>query len=92
MTEPRDDQVVDGELVEDGAAPPPPEPTGYTEGGVPTFDFVRERVEGRYGTSIGSAELADESAAGRAVDEQFAERERAGRDKLEQIRRSMRKE
>jgi phage shock protein A len=70
---------------------PPPVPDGdYNEAGVPSFDYVRDRIEGRIATSEGASELAEGSAA--SVDEQFADRERAGREKLEQIRRSMRGE
>ena len=60
----------------------------YTEGGVPTFDSVRDRIEGRVGTSIGAAELAGDAE----LDEKLAERDRAGQEKLEQIRKSMRGE
>jgi hypothetical protein len=28
---------------------------GYTTSGVPTFDSVREKIEGRYQTSVGAA-------------------------------------
>jgi len=79
-----EDPVVDAEIVEDSAVPP----GDYTEGGVPTFDYVRDRIEGRFGTSTGAAELAGDAE----LDEKLAERDRAGRDKLEQIRRSMRGE
>lgn len=41
----------------------------YTDRGVPTFDSVRERIEGRFGTSVGSAELAHDSSAGKSVEE-----------------------
>ena len=61
----------------------------YTEAGVPTFDRVREKIEGRFGMSIGSAELAHESPAGKTVDEQWDERQKAAKAKLEEIRRSM---
>ncbi|MGG7103945.1 hypothetical protein [Rhodococcus sp. 24CO] len=61
----------------------------YTEAGVPTFDRVREKIEGRFGTSIGSAELAHESPVGKTVDEQWDERQKAAKAKLEEIRRSM---
>ena len=44
-----------------------PVDTGYTPGGVPTFDSVREKIETRYGTAIGSAELDAESPEGRTV-------------------------
>lgn len=71
---------------------PEPEETGYTEGGVPTFDAVREKVETRYGTAVGSSELAAETPEGRRVEEQFEERQRAAAERLEQIRKSMRED
>ncbi|MFL6140785.1 MAG: hypothetical protein ACJ72N_02800 [Labedaea sp.] len=72
---------------------PPPVPDGdYNEAGVPSFEYVRDQIEGRIATSAGASELAEGSAPAASVDEQFADRERAGRDKLEQIRRSMRGE
>jgi len=88
MTEPN--EPIDAEIVED----PPPilTPTGYTDAGVPTFDYVREQIENRHATSTGANELADESAQGRTIDQQMAERDKAGRDKLEEIRRAMRGE
>ena len=36
------------------ALTPPVEDTGYTAGGVPTFDSVREKIETRYGTAQGA--------------------------------------
>lgn len=66
--------------------------TDYTEGGLPTFDYARDRIEQRIATSIGAAELPDEAAAAATVDEQFAARERAGKDKLAEIRRAMGKD
>ena len=69
----------------------PTEPdTGYTSSGVPTFESVREKIESRYETSIGSAELDAESPEGRDVEDQFEERKRAAADRLAQIRESMR--
>ena len=62
--------------------------TDYTDAGVPTFDYVRDRIESRVATSIGTAELNQPSTT--SIDEQLADRERTGRDKLEEIRRSMR--
>ena len=62
------------------AAPPPaapPEDTGYTASGVPTFDSVREKIETRYGTAIGAAELDAESTEGRTIEEQYDARQRA---------------
>ena len=71
----------------------PTEPdTGYTSSGVPTFESVREKIESRYETSIGSAELDAESPEGRDVEDQFEERKRAAADRLAQIRESMRED
>lgn len=64
----------------------------YTDDGLPTFDYVRDRIEGRIATSMGAAELPDQAAAGASIDEQFETREQAGKDRLEQIRRAMRGE
>ncbi len=71
--------------------PPPATPldTGYTAGGVPTFDSVREKIEARYATSVGSAELAAETPEGRTVEEQYDTRQKAAAERLAQIRRSM---
>jgi phage shock protein A len=63
--------------------------TGYTPDGVPTFESVREKIETRYGTAIGAAELAAETPEGRSVAEQYEERQRAAAERLEQIRESM---
>jgi hypothetical protein len=80
--------------------PEPPEspatdagPTGlgapdYVDG-VPTFDFVRDRIEGRYATALGSTELAEESTAGRSLAQQQEDRDTAARERLEQIRKSL---
>jgi hypothetical protein len=97
------DDVVDGEPLPDQAsaasvtaepvsvpvAPAQPLDTGYTAGGVPTFDSVREKIETRYGTAIGAAELASETPEGRTVEEQYDARQRAAAERLEQIRASM---
>ena len=77
---------------EPAAEPPPPAEaadTGYTPGGVPTFESVREKIETRYGTAIGATELASETPEGRSVEEQYEERQRAAAERLEQIRKSM---
>lgn len=85
--------------VEEVAAPAPdpavvpvpaaPEETGYTSGGVPTFDYVREKIETKFGTSIGAAELASETPEGRRVEEQYEARQKAAADRLAQIRETM---
>jgi phage shock protein A len=67
----------------------PPDP-GYDSAGVPTFESVREKIETRYGTSLGATELAAESPEGRGVEEQYEERQRAAAERLAQIRESMR--
>ena len=64
--------------------------TGYTAGGVPTFDSVREKIETRYGTAIGSAELAADTPEGRTVEQQYDKRQKAAHDRLEQIKAAMR--
>ncbi|CRK58265.1 Diaminopimelate decarboxylase [Alloactinosynnema sp. L-07] len=73
-------------------APQEPIETDYTGGGVPTFDYVRERVEGKLAGSAGATELAGELPEAKSVEEQLAEREKAGKSKLEEIRRAMRGE
>ena|SRR6185503_3140213 len=72
-------------------APAPVEPvdTGYTPGGVPTFESVREKIETRYGTATGASELAAETPEGRSVEEQYNARQRAAAERLAQIRESM---
>ena len=67
-----------------------PVDTGYTGSGVPTFESVREKIETRYTTSIGSAELAAETPEGRTAEEQYAARQKAAAERLAQIRQSMR--
>jgi hypothetical protein len=84
---------VTSEALEPQPPAPPPAAateTGYTPGGVPTFESVREKIETRYGTAIGATELAAETPEGRSVDEQYEERQRAAAERLEQIRKSMR--
>lgn len=93
-------QPIDAEIVPVDPAPAPaPLPVtatptaaidpGYTSDGVPTFESVREKIEHRYGTAIGSAELAAETPEGRSVEEQYEARQKAAAERLEQIRRSM---
>jgi phage shock protein A len=74
----------------DSAAEPDVDP-GYSSSGVPTFESVREKIETRYETSIGAAELDAESPEGRDVEEQYQKRQQAAADRLAQIRESMHK-
>ncbi len=89
-------QEVAADVVEPDPAPTPPPPppaeaadSGYTPGGVPTFESVREKIETRYGAAIGASELAAETPEGRSVEEQYEERQRAAAQRLDQIRKSM---
>lgn len=74
-----------------GVAHSPADPldAGYTADGIPTFDSVREKIETRYATSIGSTELAAETPEGRSVAEQYEARREAAAQRLAQIRASM---
>ncbi|MFE3546252.1 PspA/IM30 family protein [Nocardia sp. NPDC059177] len=62
---------------------------GYSSSGVPTFDSVRDKVEQRFGTAQGMDELDRQTPAGRSADEQWEAREKAARERLDQIRKSM---
>ena len=91
--EPIDAEIVEDDKAQDSAAldsPMPVVPPGdYTEAGVPNFDYVRDRIENRVHTGVGAAELADATPEGKAVEDQFEARKKAGLSKLEEIRRSM---
>ncbi|MFW0787639.1 PspA domain-containing protein [Gordonia sp. CPCC 206044] len=85
--------VVEGEVVPPttqppGYAPPLPDPD-YTEQGVPTFDFVRDKIENRVATAIGGEELAHATPEGQQVDEMMRKRDEAAKKKLDEIRKSM---
>ncbi|GAY11756.1 hypothetical protein [Pseudonocardia sp. N23] len=80
--------------VTDPGAPVPPvagieNASGYTDRGVPTLDYVRDKIEGRWATSLGTTELAGETEAGRTIAEQEAERAKKAKEKLDEIRRSI---
>lgn len=57
--------------------------------GVPTFESVRDRVEQRFGTAQGMSELDRQTPAGRSADEQWEAREKAARERLDRIRKSL---
>jgi phage shock protein A len=83
--------------VESDGTPVPVEPvepveTGYTAAGVPTFESVREKIETRYGTAVGAAELDADTPEGRSAEEMYDARQRAATERLAQIRESMRDE
>lgn len=74
------------------AVPDPDAPesaTGYTDDGVPTFEFVRDRIEGRAATAAAAEELAGGDTRAREAQDAVADRERRAADRLAEIRRSM---
>ena len=87
------DEPLDAEIVEENkdlATTPVVAPEGdYTTAGVPTFDYVRDRIETRIATNIGATELAEATPEAKTAEDQFEARKKAGQEKLEQIRRSM---
>ena len=58
-------------------------------GNTPSLDEVREKIEKRYTTALGSAELAQNSVQGRMLEVQHSTTEMAGHSRLAQIRASM---
>jgi phage shock protein A len=58
-------------------------------GNTPSLDEVREKIEKRYTTALGSAELAQNSVQGRMMEVQHSTTQLAGHSRLEQIRASM---
>ncbi|WP_238423316.1 PspA domain-containing protein [Gordonia sp. 'Campus'] len=86
------DEILDAEIVPTpptGPAPGTLPDPDYTDSGVPTFDFVRDKIENRITTAIGSQELAEASAEGQSVDEMMRKRDEAAKKRLEEIRKSM---
>ncbi|MCP2169568.1 PspA/IM30 family protein [Goodfellowiella coeruleoviolacea] len=57
---------------------------------VPSLDEVRDKIEKRYSTALGSAELAQNSVQGRMLEVQQSTTEMAGNARLDQIRASLR--
>ncbi|GAB3477371.1 PspA/IM30 family protein [Amycolatopsis cihanbeyliensis] len=58
-------------------------------GNTPSLDEVRDKIEKRYTTALGSAELAQNSVQGRMMEVQHSTTQLAGHSRLEQIRASM---
>ena len=58
-------------------------------GAVPTLEEVRDKIEQRYATALGRADLASTSVEGRRLEVQKATLDLAGSSRLEEIRRSM---
>ena len=59
-------------------------------GNTPSLEEVREKIEKRYTTALGQAELAQNSVQGRMLEVQASTTQLAGHSRLEQIRASMR--
>ncbi len=58
-------------------------------GTTPSLEEVREKIERRYATALGRADLASTSIEGRRLEVQKATLDLAGSSRLEEIRRSM---
>jgi phage shock protein A len=58
-------------------------------GNTPSLDEVRDKIERRYSTALGQAELAQNSVHGRMLEVEQATRDHAGKSRLDQIRASM---
>ncbi|MDT5039368.1 MAG: hypothetical protein QOE51_353 [Actinoplanes sp.] len=58
-------------------------------GNTPSLDEVRDKIEQRYATAMGRAELASNSVEGRMLEVQKSSLDMAGSSRLEQIRASM---
>lgn len=93
---PESGSLAGGMPTEAPAAPTPlpPDPPGvtpdYDKYGVPSLDFVRNKIEGRYATSVGAAELAQQTWEATSAQERAAEREKSAQEALERIRQSLR--
>ena len=81
------DVPIDAEIVPEHTPPPA---TDYTDGGVPTLDYLRDKIEGRYATALGMEELVGETEQARSLAEQEAARKKAAEEKLAEIRKSLR--
>ncbi|AWB81739.1 hypothetical protein C3B44_04630 [Corynebacterium yudongzhengii] len=63
-----------------------------TSGNTPNLDQVRDKIEKRYSTALGKAELAQNSVEGRMAEVEQAGIQMAGHSRLEQIRSEMNQE
>ncbi|MCF8570670.1 hypothetical protein L5G32_10360 [Gordonia sp. HY002] len=89
---------LDAEIVESSTspdftpnvhAPTVEDVTGYTESGVPTFDFVRDKIEHRTATADGGQVLSEGGREAAELDDAMAKRDEAAKSKLDEIRKSM---
>ena len=84
-SEPIDAEIVPAEPIPPVTAPAP----DYDEHGVPSFDHVRAKVEGRHATSQGMTELTADTPEARTIEDEITERDRRAAEKLAEIRRSL---
>ena len=86
-------EPIDAEIVAEPppAAPDPRAPPGsdYDEHGVPSFDYVRDKIESRYTTRSAPPSWPRTRPRARTVEQQEAERAKAAAAKLEEIRKSL---
>lgn len=61
----------------------------YTDAGVPTLDYVRDRIEKRWGTAQGSAEIAGATEAAEQQKKRDEDRAELAAEKLAEIRRGL---
>lgn len=92
MPGPSADEPIDAEIVVP-EAPPAPAPVApapdYDDRGVPSFDYVRDRIEGRSAVAEGTTELTGDTPESRTLDEQMADRDEKAAAKLAELRRSL---
>ena len=90
MSGPSAEEPIDAEIVVP-EAPPAPAPVvpDYDDRGVPSFDYVRDRIEGRGAVARGTTELTGDTPESRTLDEQMADRDEKAREKLADLRRSL---
>jgi phage shock protein A len=58
-------------------------------GNTPSLSEIRDKIEKRYATALGSAELSGSSVQGRMLEVEQSTRKRAGADRLDEIRNSL---
>lgn len=63
--------------------------TDYSDAGVPTLEYLQDRIDRKYSNALGATELAQSTAVRQSQVERDAELAAAAKDRLEQIRRSM---
>ncbi|WP_235900578.1 hypothetical protein [Lolliginicoccus suaedae] len=64
---------------------------GWTSDGIPTFSKVRDRIAAKFAVAIGAPETDVERAESLSLEQQWENRARAARERLEQIKGIMRK-